>query len=133
MADRLIVMEAGRAAQIAAPMDVFERPASRFVAQFMGAPAMNIFDPVRAGLTNVPPGTMAGIRPEYVELAADGIPFAVDLVEPLGTETLIHGTLRCGQRLTLRRAGPPPSEERLNVRLPAEALHFFDAESGARL
>ena len=45
MADRLIVMEAGRAAQIAAPMEVFERPANLFVAQFMGAPAMNIFDP----------------------------------------------------------------------------------------
>jgi sn-glycerol 3-phosphate transport system ATP-binding protein len=133
MADRLIVMEAGRAAQIAAPMEVFERPASRFVAQFMGAPAMNIFDPARAGLTDVPPGTMAGIRPEYVELSADGIPFAIELVEPLGTETLIHGTLSCGQRLTLRRAGPPPSEDGLKVRLPAEALHFFDAESGARV
>jgi sn-glycerol 3-phosphate transport system ATP-binding protein len=133
MADRLIVMEAGRAAQIAAPMEVFERPASRFVAQFMGAPAMNIFDPARAGLTDVPPGTMAGIRPEYVELTSDGIPFAIDLVEPLGTETLIHGTLRCGQRLTLRRAGPPPSQDELSVRLPADALHFFDAESGARV
>jgi sn-glycerol 3-phosphate transport system ATP-binding protein len=133
MADRLVVMEAGRPAQIAAPMEVFERPASCFVAQFMGAPAMNIFDPARAGLANVPPGTMAGIRPEYVELTSDGIPFAIELVEPLGTETLIHGTLRCGQRLTLRRAGPPPSEDGLKVRLPAEALHFFDAESGARV
>jgi sn-glycerol 3-phosphate transport system ATP-binding protein len=133
MADRLIVMEAGRAAQIAAPMEVFERPASRFVAQFMGAPAMNIFDPVRAGMRNTPPGTVAGIRPEYVEVVADGVPLAVDLVEPLGAETLIHGTLRCGQRLTLRRAGPPPAANGLNVRFPEEALHFFDAVSGVRM
>src|SRR5271168_4229019 len=81
MADRLIVMEAGRAAQIAAPMEVFERPASRFVAQFMGAPAMNILDPVQAGLSNTPPGTVAGIRPEYVEVVAEGMPLAVELVE----------------------------------------------------
>jgi sn-glycerol 3-phosphate transport system ATP-binding protein len=133
MADRLIVMEAGRAAQIAAPMEVFERPASRFVAQFMGAPAMNILDPVQAGLSNTPPGTVVGIRPEYVEVVAEGMPFAVDLVEPLGAETLIHGTLRCGQRLTLRRAGPPPSIDGLNVRFPEQALHFFDAASGARV
>ena len=133
MADRLIVMEAGRAAQIAAPMEVFERPASRFVAQFMGAPAMNIFDPVQAGMSNTPPGTVAGIRPEYVEVVAEGMPLAVDLVEPLGAETLIHGTLRCGQRLTLRRAGPPPPADGLHVRLPEEALHFFDAASGLRL
>ncbi|HTJ89125.1 MAG TPA: sn-glycerol-3-phosphate ABC transporter ATP-binding protein UgpC [Acidocella sp.] len=133
MADRLIVMEAGRAAQIAAPMEVFERPASRFVAQFMGAPAMNILDPVRAGMGNTPPGSVAGIRPEYVEIVADGVPLAVDLVEPLGAETLIHGTLRCGQRLTLRRAGPPPAADGLHVRFPEEALHFFDAESGIRI
>lgn len=133
MADRLIVMEAGRPAQIAAPMEVFERPASRFVAQFMGAPAMNIFDPVQAGMVNTPPGTVVGIRPEYVEVVADGIPLSVDLMEPLGAETLIHGTLRCGQRLTLRRAGPPPSTEGLHVHFPKEALHFFDAVSGVRI
>lgn len=133
MADRLIVMEAGRAAQIAAPMEVFQRPASRFVAQFIGAPAMNIFDPIQAGMTNTPPGTVVGIRPEYVEVVAEGMTLAVDLVEPLGTETLIHGTLGCGQRLTLRRAGPPPSADGLNVRFPEEALHFFDAASGARV
>ncbi len=133
MADRLIVMEAGRAAQIATPMEVFERPASRFVAQFMGAPAMNILDPVRAGMCNMPPGALVGIRPEYVEVAAEGMPLTVDLVEPLGAETLIYGTLRCGQRLTLRRAGPPPSADGLNVRFPEEALHFFDAASGVRI
>jgi sn-glycerol 3-phosphate transport system ATP-binding protein len=133
MADRLIVMEAGRAAQIATPMEVFERPASLFVAQFMGAPAMNILDPVRAGLTHTPPGALAGIRPEHLELAEEGMPLAVDLVEPLGTETLIHGTLRCGQRLTLRRAGAPPSASDLRVCLPVQALHFFDAASGVRL
>jgi sn-glycerol 3-phosphate transport system ATP-binding protein len=99
----------------------------------MGAPAMNILDPVRAGMRNTPPGTVAGIRPEYVEVVADGVPLAVELVEPLGAETLIHGTLRCGQRLTLKRAGPPPSADGLNVRFPQEALHFFDAASGVRI
>ncbi len=133
MADRLIVMQAGRAAQIATPMEVFERPANLFVAQFMGAPAMNILDPAQACMPNMPPGALVGIRPEHVELAEDGMPLAVELMEPLGSETLIHGSLRCGQSLTLRRAGPPPSAEGLKIRLPEPSLHFFDAASGARL
>jgi sn-glycerol 3-phosphate transport system ATP-binding protein len=132
MADRLIVMEAGRAAQIATPMEVFERPANLYVAQFIGAPAMNIIDPARAGISDVPPGVMIGIRAEQIELDPPGLALQVELVEPLGPETLIHGTLTCGQRLTLRRPGAPPGAAILNVTFPAGALHYFDATTGVR-
>jgi sn-glycerol 3-phosphate transport system ATP-binding protein len=132
MADRLIVMEAGRAAQIATPMEVFDRPANLFVAQFIGSPAMNILDPVKAGIPGAPPDTLIGIRAEHVAIAPSGLAFAVDLVEPLGPETLIHGILAGGQRLTLRRPGPPPETTALKISLPAEALHYFDRSTGQR-
>jgi sn-glycerol 3-phosphate transport system ATP-binding protein len=132
MADRLIVMEAGRAAQIATPMEVFDRPANLFVAQFIGSPAMNIIDPAKAGIAGVPPDTLIGIRAEHIMLTASGMAFTVDLVEPLGPETLIHGTLACGQRLTLRRPGPPPETAALKISLPPDALHFFDAATQER-
>ena len=132
MADRLIVMQEGRAAQIATPMEVFARPANLFVAQFMGAPAMNILNAAQAGIA-APADAMAGIRPEDVTLTDSGSILTIDLVEPLGAETLIHGRLPCGQRLTLRRPGGPPAAETLTVGFPTEALHMFDGKSGLRL
>jgi sn-glycerol 3-phosphate transport system ATP-binding protein len=132
MADRLIVMNSGHAAQIATPMEVFDRPANLFVAQFIGAPAMNILDPAKANIPNIPPNTLIGIRAELIELAPNGLPFHIELAEPLGPETLIHGNLPCGQRLTLRRPGAPPAETTLSIGLPRSALHFFNANTGER-
>ena len=132
MADRLIVMEAGRVAQIATPMEVFERPANLFVAGFIGSPAMNILQPERAGISDVPVKTLVGIRPEHIKVVDHGRPLMIDLVEPLGAETLIHGTLACGQRLTLKRAGGPPDVSELQIDLPNNFLHVFDAASGTR-
>jgi len=64
---------------------------------------------------------------------AKGLAFAIDLVEPLGPETLIHGRLPCGQLLTLRRPGGPPETGVLNITLPDAALHFFNAATGERV
>jgi sn-glycerol 3-phosphate transport system ATP-binding protein len=133
MADRLIVMEAGRASQIATPMEIFERPANLFVAQFIGSPAMNILQPSDAPSTGAPTNAVVGIRPEHVTLDANGLELLIDLVEPLGAETLIYGTLPSGQRLTLRRPGGPPGVANLRVAFPQEALHLFDSKTGERL
>jgi sn-glycerol 3-phosphate transport system ATP-binding protein len=133
MADRLIVMNAGQAAQIGTPMEVFARPANLFVAQFMGAPAMNILHPQKAGIADAPAGAMLGIRPEDILVGDTGLALAIDLVEPLGSETLIHGRLACGQVLTLRRPGGPPEGSEIAVSLPAQKRHYFDAATGARL
>jgi sn-glycerol 3-phosphate transport system ATP-binding protein len=133
MADRLIVMNAGQAAQIGTPMEVFARPANLFVAQFMGAPAMNILHAQRAGIADAPAGAMLGIRPEDILVEDKGLALAIDLVEPLGSETLIHGRLACGQVLTLRRAGGPPEGSQIVVSLPDHKRHYFDAATGARL
>jgi sn-glycerol 3-phosphate transport system ATP-binding protein len=153
LGDRLVVMREGRAAQVASPMEVFARPAHAYVAGFIGAPAMN-FLPAQlsaagrgAALAAGPSilfadgprpgpegrGLMIGIRPEHVLLAPEGMEFEVDLVEPLGSETLIHGRLADRTRLVVKVAGPAPPGEVLHLALPPAELHVFDARSGSRL
>jgi sn-glycerol 3-phosphate transport system ATP-binding protein len=155
LADRLIVMNAGHAEQVGAPLEVYERPASVFVAGFIGAPAMNLLRArvaggrAMAGAAALPlplaPGldegreVTWGVRPEHVELApgaagADA-EVVVDLVEALGADTLVHARLADGGALTLRLPGTTRVREgdRLPLRLPAAALHAFDAASGRRI
>jgi sn-glycerol 3-phosphate transport system ATP-binding protein len=153
LGDRLVVMHQGRAAQVAAPMDVWGVPADTYVAGFIGSPAMNFLagtlaadgagaalkaGPAAAfadGPRAAPPGSALtiGIRPEHVVVAEGGLPLQVDLVEPLGSETVIHGRLPGGEALTARlpiAAGGIGSV--LPVLLPPGAWHVFSAE-GARL
>jgi len=114
LADRLVVMNAGVAEQIDSPMGIYERPASTFVASFIGSPGMNFIDGTvgaggaaleRSGAATIPlrvPGldafagrkVRAGVRPEHMTLA-DGpeadFSFEVVTVETLGADTLLHG------------------------------------------
>ena len=155
LADRLIVMNAGHAEQVGAPLEVYERPASVFVAGFIGAPAMNLLRArvaggrAMAGAAALPlplaPGldegreVTWGVRPEHVELASGAgqadAEVVVDLVEALGADTLVHARLADGGALTLRLPGTTRVREgdRLPLRLPPAALHAFDAASGRRI
>jgi sn-glycerol 3-phosphate transport system ATP-binding protein len=74
-----------------------------------------------------------GIRPEHVVLAPQGLPLAVDLIEPLGSETLVHGRLADDTPLVVKVAGAVPPGEAFAVTLPPAHLHIFDAETGLRL
>jgi sn-glycerol 3-phosphate transport system ATP-binding protein len=153
LGDRLVVMYDGRPAQVATPMTVFSEPADTYVAGFIGAPAMN-FLPARLaergraaaldagpliffadGLRAAADGThlTIGIRPEHVVLDPQGLPLAVDLIEPLGSETLLHGRLADGTPLVVKLVGAVPPGTSLAVTLPSAALHVFDAETGRRL
>ena len=150
LGDRLLVLEGGRAAQLATPMEVFARPADTYVAGFIGAPAMNFLPAVLlpggavrlSGGQVIPlPCTVGpaggavtlGIRPEHVSLAQGGIPLAVELVEPLGSETLVHGRMADGTALLAKLPGAAPVGERVAVALAPDALHIFDAISGRRM
>ncbi|MGH8702711.1 MAG: sn-glycerol-3-phosphate ABC transporter ATP-binding protein UgpC, partial [Burkholderiales bacterium] len=85
LAQRMIVMNAGRAEQIGAPLEVYARPATTFVAGFIGAPPMNLIPR---------DGKLLGIRPEHLEPCTESeaaIVAEVDLVEPLGADTLVYG------------------------------------------
>jgi sn-glycerol 3-phosphate transport system ATP-binding protein len=160
MADRLIVMNAGVADQIGTPMDVYDRPASVFVAGFIGSPAMNFLaakvgqegrsvDLAGTGTpgislplarpTSAPPGTAIalGIRPEHLLPASDGpLQFDVELAEPLGADTLLHGRFGEARELvTVRQGGhvlAKPGEKR-HFKVEPGHLHLFDSQTGRRI
>jgi sn-glycerol 3-phosphate transport system ATP-binding protein len=153
LGDRLLVMHKGVPVQLATPMEVFLKPANTYVAGFIGAPAMNLLpgrlvqggqaaeleigqtvvfaDGKRAGAEGMP--LIIGIRPEHLRLADDGLELPVDLVEPLGSETVVIGKLVGGTLLTVKLPQAHVAETSLRVRIPAEHVHVFDAGSGLRM
>jgi sn-glycerol 3-phosphate transport system ATP-binding protein len=153
LGDRLVVMHEGHAAQVATPMEIWARPADTYVAGFIGSPAMNFLAgtlaeqgravALDAGPTirfadGPRPGAdglqlTIGIRPEHVVPDTAGLPLALDLVEPLGSETVLHGRLAGGEAMVVKLAGPGPREGSIPIGLPAEALHVFLADGGKRL
>src|SRR5215212_6296030 len=91
LAHRMIVMNAGRAEQIGTPLEVYARPATTFVASFIGSPPMNLIPQQRDGRA-----LLFGIRPEHLEPCAESealLQLEVDLIEPLGADTLVYGHL----------------------------------------
>jgi sn-glycerol 3-phosphate transport system ATP-binding protein len=156
LGDRLIVMNSGRAEQIGSPLQVYEQPATTFVAGFLGSPAMNLLPAQLAtdaqsvelgGLRLAVKGprergglkVTLGIRPEHVARAqgeTDAIPFVVAFVEPLGADTLAHGHLGNSRlEFTMRLPGnvQVAAGNVLSLAAPPENLHLFDATTGARL
>ena len=145
LGDRLLVLHGGRPVQLATPMEVFARPADTYVAGFIGAPAMNFLPGTRSGdgirlstgeLVSGPAGAgpvTLGVRPEHVRLAPNGVPLAVELVEPLGSETLVHGRTADGTALLVKLPGAVPVADRIEVGFDSDALHLFDAGTGTRL
>jgi multiple sugar transport system ATP-binding protein len=154
LASRIVVLRAGRVEQVDRPLDLFNRPANLFVAGFIGAPAMNLFPgrvehgtlALPGGLTVPIPGlrdgevATIGLRPQHLRLAPERAPsFAlrVALIEALGTETVVHGTLaeaRDGKRIIAILPGQArlaPGDE-IRLTFDPEHLHRFDAE-GRRL
>ncbi|MBM3549316.1 MAG: sn-glycerol-3-phosphate import ATP-binding protein UgpC [Alphaproteobacteria bacterium] len=149
MGDRLIVMNKGVAEQIGSPIDVYARPASLFVAAFIGSPSMNFLE-ARIGSdgsltldgaslrpkTRIDPGRAVtiGIRPEHLSVGS-GFDLQVELVELLGADTLVYGRLSDGKALVVRLPGNevPRIGDRLPVKANEGAWHLFDSETGKRL
>ena len=141
---RLAVMRAGKIEQLGAPLEVYRRPATRFVAGFVGEPAMNLVDcTVREGRITLGAqqlfaplasgAVVLGIRPQDVALGR-GAELPVRHVERLGSETRVHLVLD-GQTLVASVPGERvvPDSGGFAVELPTHALHWFDATSGERL
>jgi multiple sugar transport system ATP-binding protein len=142
MADRIAVMKSGELQQIGSPRDIYQRPANRFVAQFLGSPAMNVTSARGEGS----PGTVAvpsslaavdrlsvGFRPEHLRVGerSDGLTLdaVVSLVEPLGAETIVNLDAN-GTPLRARIAGfgGPAVGERVRASVAADHLFWFDGE-----
>src|SRR5438270_7515492 len=133
LAQRMVVMHAGRVEQIGAPLEVYARPATTFVAGFIGSPPMNLIPQERDGRR-----VLLGIRPEHLEpcAVADAMLNAdIDLIEPLGADTLVYGHIDGeGTRIAARlQASAAARAGRLPLRYRPGDAHYFDAASGARL
>jgi multiple sugar transport system ATP-binding protein len=150
MADRIVVMEGGHIRQIGAPLDLYDRPANRFVAGFIGSPSMNLMegivrqDGIDVSGTSVrlanDPGletgrkVIFGIRPEDLNLSDSGIAATVSVVEPTGSETHVVSRTGEGEIVAVfrERHALSPGKAIHLAPLP-ERVHLFDAESGERL
>ncbi len=140
LADRIVVLNRGKVEQIGAPLDLFNEPASRFVAGFIGSPRMNFLkvEVVAAGAGNaelrladgttfrmsapagaVSPGVEAtiGFRPQQVALADRGAPLTTTQVEQLGTETILHCRTAADEQVVVAQFGQNPVS-------PGAALHL---------
>jgi sn-glycerol 3-phosphate transport system ATP-binding protein len=147
LADRLVVLNGGQIEQIGAPLEVYHKPASTFVASFIGSPAMNLLPATIFGreisiggeatglTTNLPAGLITlGMRAEDLRLSADGAGFRfhVDYNEDLGAQRLIHGRVG-GQPLTLAIAPEIPLPEDIRLTIAESRLHFFSSDTGKRV
>ena len=153
LADRMLVMNAGVVEQVGRPIEVYDRPASLFVAGFIGSPAMNVFAGERAGddvavgelriplppelRASAPKAITVGIRPEHL-LSGEGegpmLRFAVESVEALGADSMVHGVLG-GAPVVARIDGhmfPQPGEAAA-FRVRPGTIHYFDTATGKRL
>ena len=133
LGDRIAVIRAGELQQVADPDELYRRPANRFVASFVGSPAMNFLPPGGGPFRVERDGAEVGVRPEGVLLGAGDVEATVELVEPAGNETFVHLSVE-GLRLIARVAADvrPEVGTRLSVAL-GPGLHFFDPETGERV
>jgi sn-glycerol 3-phosphate transport system ATP-binding protein len=151
LGNRIVVMNAGRAEQIGTPAEIYARPATTFVAAFIGSPPMNLLHGVATsdvnhfearGCTITLPAPLAsanglprilGLRPEHLRLGGGQIPVSVEMVESLGGDHLIH--CRAGEQDLIVRAGDgamPAAGDAITVGFAPEAMHWFDSGSGER-
>jgi multiple sugar transport system ATP-binding protein len=157
LADRIVVLNAGRIEQVGTPLDLYHRPANLFVASFIGSPQMNFMECQIAGigpdevLLSLPSGgTLAvpvapegvkpgepvtlGVRPDHVRVSPRGpLSGRVELVEELGENHLLYVDVAQGRRLTVREPGDARHDvgTTVNLDLAREFCHLFDRTGGA--
>jgi sn-glycerol 3-phosphate transport system ATP-binding protein len=161
LAHRMMVMNAGHAEQIGRPLEVYQKPATTFVAAFIGSPPMNLVPGrladggkilaadgnggVRMRLPEPRPAVdgrnvLLGVRPEHFETCERGEALLepdIDFIELLGSDSLVYGHLgadKAGTRVAARlHTSMVAKEGRLPLRFAAEHMHLFDPESGKRI
>jgi multiple sugar transport system ATP-binding protein len=158
LGDRLAVMNDGRILQVGTPLDLYNQPADKFVAAFLGSPAMNFIDgEIKGDALETPIATIPiperfkaaiaagngsrftlGVRPEDIHLKVAGeaasrffgIQMVVDVAEPLGNESIFH--MRCGDHLIVARE-PADCDVRagdnVSAYLDLDRIHLFDSSS----
>jgi multiple sugar transport system ATP-binding protein len=155
LATRIAVMRNGQIEQLDTPEAIYNRPATLYVATFVGAPPMNLLNargsadgltidgseielPLPPGAEAIPAGkpVIVGVRPEALKPGGDGarLPVTIEVTELTGPEVILTGAVG-GQRVLA--SAPPYSRvqpgETIDLTAPLDALHLFDPESGLRL
>jgi multiple sugar transport system ATP-binding protein len=133
MADRIVVLDKGRIAQVGTPLELYDKPANRFVAEFIGSPSMNFVPAASVGETSA--NAIAGIRPEHLSPAASGLTGTIQVIEHLGAETYVFIDAGTGRDVCWRSPGRPDVRigQQITLGYDAANLHLFDAASGARI
>jgi sn-glycerol 3-phosphate transport system ATP-binding protein len=156
LADQVVVMNAGRIEQVGPPTEVYRRPASLFVASFIGSPAMNLLPGkvVDDGVLDAGAGRVLfdaehmnvrtgqevqiGIRPEDAEIpvgtSGQGLPFTPEFVEELGATRLVHGTIGSAPFIVaVQAAAASVAETGAALSIATTAVHLFDKQTGRSL
>ena len=135
LAERMIVMNSGHMEQFGTPEEVYNRPATTFVASFMGSPPMNLLKNAPNVDFGGPAGATLGIRPEHLQISSSGWTVQIDTIEMLGAERLVYGHL--GDEPLIVRMDEslpcPALGANIHVSPRPERLHWFDSQSGQRL
>ena len=131
LAQRIIVMNGGVMDQLGTPDEVYSKPATTFVASFMGSPPMNLL----RHAPGVRAGQILGFRPEHLSLDPAGWAAQVEYVELLGAERLVYA--RIGDEQIIMRTDeadhPPAAGDTVHIAARTDRLHWFDAGSGKRV
>jgi multiple sugar transport system ATP-binding protein len=157
MADRIVVMNGGRIEQSGSPLELYDKPVNKFVAGFLGSPAMNFIPGIiergdgaprlrMADGSTIPVGATTavsgqeveiGIRPEHFRLTAadsEGFTYQVVVVEPTGSETHIFGTIDgVGVRCVFRDRIAPEPGSLMKLSVDPDKVHVFDRRTGNRI
>jgi multiple sugar transport system ATP-binding protein len=152
MADRIVVLDKGRIAQVGSPLDLYNKPANRFVAEFIGSPSINLLKgTARQGQVELASSDRSielpaanqgadgaveiGIRPEHVRPAETGLPGRVQVIEHLGAETYVFVDVGAERDICWRAPGQLDVAvgQTITLGFDEQHLHLFDAASGARL
>ena len=135
LAQRMMVMNAGRMEQFGTPDEVYHRPATTFVASFIGSPPMNLLK----NATGAKAGHILGIRPEHLDVGktsgTDGWQATIESIEMLGAERLLYCRLGDEQLVvrTDEAVAAPALGQTIGLTPRADRVHHFDADTGVRV
>ncbi|MDJ0626742.1 MAG: sn-glycerol-3-phosphate ABC transporter ATP-binding protein UgpC [Rhodobacter sp.] len=153
LADKIVVLRAGRIEQVGAPLELYRDPDNRFVAGFIGSPSMNFFSgtvegdgvkvpglggavvPTAVALPGAGSGVTVGLRPNHVTIDPEGTTHGVELTESLGGVSYVYLNAPNGDRLIVeaREDQPVPHGSQVGLAFDPDHAYFFDAGSEERL
>jgi len=144
LADKIVVLRDGRIEQVGSPIELYERPANAFVAQFIGSPKMNFFSPTCLTANGasqlgreVTADMEVGFRPEHLVMSDSNavVEGTLELVENLGEYALVHMLSESKVEFIAKTEKPPtvPKGSVIGFSIKPELVHYFDKNSGARL